>query len=259
MSEVAVPAELTGLLPEHLSLQLDALWANAAGGSRDQTESYVRSVEVAYDVVLDRIQSAAPGLEVPEGAREGVITAMALAPVTTGSPIPNEAAVSILGAAALHLGAIVGATGVVSAAVALIEAIARRRRRKLATEPATDVASTAACITDVVANKYESPVSLVRRVFDTRSNAELAALLMTSAPTVTAWGRGATPSLQNARNLEYTAALARLVHEFIEPADVNRYLYHVEVPGLGNRTIADAVKDGGAETAYNLLSSALSR
>ena len=254
-----MPAELNGLLPEYLSLQLDALWANAASGSRDQAESYVRSVEVAYDVVLDRIQSMASRVEVPEGIREEVITAMALAPVTTGSPIPNKAAASILGAAALHLGAILGAAGLVSAAVALIEAIAWRRRRELTTEPVIDVASTAACIADVVAYKYESPVSLVRRVFDTRSNAELAALLMTGAPTVTAWERGATPSLHNARNLEYTAALARLVNEFIEPADVNRYLYHVAVPGLGNRTIVDVVKDGGAETVYNLLSSVLSR
>jgi hypothetical protein len=258
MPEVAVSADLTGLLPEYLSLQLDALWANAAGGSRGQTESYVRSVEVAYDVILDRIQSVAPGAEIPAGAREEVVTAMALAPLTTGSPIPNEAAASILGIAVLHLGVIVGATGIVSAAAALIEAIARKRRG-LATEAVINIASTAACITDIVAYKYESPVSLVRRVFDTRSNAELAALLMTSAPTVTAWERGATPSLGNARNLEYMAALARLVHEFIEPADVNRYLYHVEIPGLGDRTIADTVKDGGAETAYNLLASALSR
>jgi DNA-binding transcriptional regulator YiaG len=260
MPDVAVPYELTGLLPPQLSLQLDALWANAAGGSRDETESYVRSVEVAYDAVLYRIQGDAPQTEIPGAARQEVITAMALAPVMTGSPTADEAATAVLGVAALRLGAIVGATAIVAGAAALIAEIAKKRQHRDPTvEPTIDVPSTAASIADVVAHRYESPVRVIRRVFGTRSRAELATLLMTSAPTVKSWEGGTTPNPQNARNLEYTAALARLVHEYIEPEDVNRYLYHVEVPGLGERTVADAVKDGEAEAAYNLLASALSR
>ena len=102
-------------------------------------------------------------------------------------------------------------------------------------------------------------VSRIRRVFDTQSNAELATLLGTTPPTITSWEHGASPEPENALTLKYTAALAGLVDEFIEPEDVSRYLYDTKIPGLGDRSIVAAVKDGDAQKAYNLLASALSR
>jgi transcriptional regulator with XRE-family HTH domain len=258
MSTYAVPAELTGLLPADLSRQVDAFWTKATSGSRDEAESYVRSVEVMYDAVADGIQQKAPQTELSDETRQEVITAMALAPVVAG-PDTGEASTAVLAVGALRLGVIMGAGAIVAAAVVAMTEVLKQRQERSATGAPIDVPSTAVSITDIVAQKYESPVSTIRRVFDARSNAQLAELLGTSAPTISAWEHGATPNRQNARKLEYTAALAKLTHEFIDPSDLKRYLYHTSIPGLGGRTIDAAIRDGDAEAAYDVLASALSR
>jgi hypothetical protein len=222
----------------------EAAWSRAVDGSAPAASEYVAYLECFFDVAVRGLRSH-PKLR-DEAVRNDVVQGMAFAPtVLTATP-----STAILGVLADRLGALLDDVPLKEAATAL--ALGDRHTRD-AIPPGVLVS-----LANAASEKLEPPLAVVQRVFGVSKKQELADLLGVSRPAVSAWLDGSSePNTDANRRVELCARVARLVEEHVQAEDVQRYLHFTEIPGLKQRTVVQAVRDGDVEQVVSLLESAL--
>ena len=226
---------------------VDRSWKAALTGDRDDAFLYVKSVETIVDVLACGIHE-----KYPVGAAD-VVVPSALAPMVD----QQRPSMAVVTKAAERLARLFDAPELVADTTRFcqeMEAPAAAAWAEVYAGP--DVLAN---LSDVLTELYEPNLRAVQRVFTRAGNAsQLAELLGTSRQSVSDWLSGSSaPGGVNAQRVADTAALARLVHRYLDPADIERYVYDTPVPALEGRTVARAVADGDARNVHDALSRAL--
>jgi hypothetical protein len=244
--------------------RVDQTWARVADSSLptpSDTHQYVLAVQAVSECVLTNLQThqqIKPGT-LPE--LDSVVSAASLAPMVLKTPQAWQAVVEV----ALHNASVHAdlAEGLNAARMLRFSVVEEAGPEKLALAPHQS-AAIVQLLSEELIDSYEPPLHTVRRVFEPRSDEELGSWLGVSRTTVADWKRNRfAPSAEHERRLEMVAAIARLVDQYVDTEDQQRYFRDTALPAFNNQTLASVISVTSADAketlnhAFELLRTAL--